>query len=127
MSKTARTFACLLALVAVSLSACDSDSEGNTAFTRLQGTWERTDAGFTDETVRFGPGQSYTFRRDGAVVETGLYATAGGGTEGEREVTVQYLEEGTGQRIRPDEAVVLAEGTLVLTPSGGPARSYRRD
>ena len=117
-----RLLTCLLALSALALSACDSGTDDDSSFARLQGTWERTDAGFTDESVRFGPGQNYTFRKGGGAVEIGLYSTLSG-PGSERTFTVRYMGEGA----RPDEEAVLTDDTLVLTPSGGDARSYRRD
>lgn len=123
------------AVAVVLLAGCDSaDNEDDSPFYQLQGTWERTDAGVTNQSVRFGPGQNYAFRVDGDVVERGLYAVLS--QPGDAEITVRYMSDGTappgdvgqpGGRPRPDETAQITDDTLVLTPPNGSARTYRRD
>ena len=61
----------------LTLAACDSNDVADTSsFARLQGgTWERTDAGATDESVVFGPRQAYVYYEGNAVVDRGDYFT----------------------------------------------------
>ena len=122
------------ALACLALAGCDA-AEDDSPFFQLQGVWERTDAGFTNRSVQFGPDQSYVFREDDAPVERGFYAVLGG-TPGASTFTVRYTASPSAQarsagptdeEVRPDETAQLTGDTLVLTPPTGASRTYRRD
>ena len=116
-----RLFVLALSAAAV-LAACDSNSADDTSsFARLQGgTWERTDAGVTDEAIDFRRPQEYAYFEGDAVVDQGKYFTRSS-AEGDSVFTIGYLTE------RPDDDAVLSGDVLTLTAEGrDETRTYRR-